>query len=150
MLLHRSDWIMLRLPSLLSVHFRRCLCRRAIFNHRIDLQFENLRPLGNVLSKECRVVSLQQMPTQNRTWHVPAAHGLESLGLDVLRRSSLSHVPLQPKIDFAFAQFTLEPTKVIAFTSTTPRKSLPLFITTKCAGTAPMKTPDAVQSGLTV
>jgi NADP-dependent 3-hydroxy acid dehydrogenase YdfG len=46
-------------------------------------------------------------------------------------------------------QLTLEPTTVIAFPSTTPRNSLPLFTTTKCIGIGPLNTADPVQSGLT-
>jgi hypothetical protein len=47
-------------------------------------------------------------------------------------------------------QLTLEPTKVIASPSTTPRNSLPLFTTTKCAAITPLKIPDAVQFELTM
>jgi hypothetical protein len=55
-----------------------------------------------------------------------------------------------PKDDFGCPQLTLEPTKVIASPSTTPRKSLPLFTTTKCAGITPRNVADTVQSAFTV
>ena len=48
------------------------------------------------------------------------------------------------------AQLTLEPCKVIASPSTTPRNSLPLFTTTKCTGIGPENTADPVQSGFTM
>ena len=60
--------------------------------------------------------------------------------------------PRKRSLELAVArdQLTLEPTKVIASPSTTPRNSLPLFTTTKCAAIIPLKIPDAVQFELTV
>ena len=50
---------------------------------------------------------------------------------------------------FLATQLTFEPVTAIAFPSTTPTNSLPLFTTTKCIGIGPLNTADPVQSGLT-